>query len=374
MMTIITTTVIFIIISLIVFYYLKYHYIPTPIQLEEPKIPQLLVYSKCNAQIKKIKILSYNILAQQFMKRKDIKALTLENRLRAIIKEISLDDPDIFCLQEVTYDSFRLFIKIQFQATYHLESINNCSSSLMNVTGFKLDRFKLKNKYEFDLANENVTGNRGIMYTLLYDRQSNNDLSLYNVHFPWRPIYDNEKAYLQLKIFKHILEAKERHVIIAGDFNSLVNSLVVRMVYYEGFIKELKGDYNSDESNSFEFKKCETRLIDEIKEHMKKKNNFKERVMIMLNICKQINDEYFMRSSYGEYRNIIEKGNPFAFLRNHPEYTNYTMNFKETIDYIFYSKAFKILKIATLKDSKDYLPNLQFPSDHYKLYSEYEYL
>lgn len=368
-------TIIVIIISFIVFLYFKSKYNQSPIKLEEPKSSQYIIYSKCIEENKKLKILSYNILAQEFMKRKDIKLLTLDNRLNSILKEISFEDPDIFCLQEVTNSSFGPFIQKNFQDQYDFVTIKNYSSSLMNVTGFRINRFELKNKYKFDLSNENVTGNRGIIYTLLSDKQTNNNIALYNVHFPWRPIYDNEKGYILLKIFNHILsKPKEPHVIIAGDFNSLINSLVVRMVYYKAFLKELKGDYNNDVNDSFEFKKSEIDLIEEINRHIKRKKNFKERLIALMNTCKQIYDVHYMRSAYEKHCNLIHTDNVFAYLRNHPKYTNYTMNFKATIDYILYSKFFKLLKIRKINESKDYLPNLQFPSDHCKLYAEFEIL
>ena len=41
-------------------------------------------------------VLSYNILTQKYMKRKEIKSLCIENRIKKIIIEITSLNPDIF--------------------------------------------------------------------------------------------------------------------------------------------------------------------------------------------------------------------------------------------------------------------------------------
>jgi len=64
------------------------------------------------------------------------------------------------------------------------------------------------------------------------------------------------------------------------------------------------------------------------------------------------------------------------YLSNHPLYTNFTDNFKDTIDYIFYSKYLivdKILKLPYLNElvSEGFLPSSKYPSDHLPLYAEF---
>lgn len=64
------------------------------------------------------------------------------------------------------------------------------------------------------------------------------------------------------------------------------------------------------------------------------------------------------------------------YFKNHPLYTNFTDNFKDTIDYIFHSKFLTVDKILKLPDYEelafeDFLPSSKFPSDHLPLYAEF---
>ena len=169
-------------------------------------------------------------------------------------------------------------------------------------------------------------------------------------------------------------------MIIVFDFNSVPNSIVLRMVYYQDWEAEMTQNKKYI-NNNFIHNKKESDLIKETFEKMEKRENFEKVINNLMKISKEIYDKYKLRSSYDNYRSEV-KGEKFCFLRNHPKYTNYTNKFIDTIDYIFYSKSLekiKILKIPDVEKNKKngkeklFLPNDEYPSDHLKLVVNFEY-
>ena len=370
-----------------------------------------IVYSKPKSKNdKSFTVLSYNILAQKYLHKvvKENKFLEKKIRLDNITTEIASINPQLFCLQEATDDIIASHIVKKFEKEYNLIYHNNEGSPLKNVIGIKKDRFEVinegkiiicdestknNNKNEKDEGNESdnsddenkfnniiqVDGNRGIINVTLRDKLvKDKTINLFCVHFPWRPIYEYQKARIMALIFDLILRKRINNVIIAGDFNSIPNSIVLRMVYYNDWDAEMKKDEKY--IGNFNFNKKELNLIQETLAKMEKRENFKRTINGLMKISKEVNEKYKLRSAYDNYRKEIKENEHFSFLRNHPKYTNYTNKFVDTIDYIFYSKnlnKLKILKIPEIeKESKDkniYLPNERHPSDHLKLAITFEY-
>ena len=358
-------------------------------------------------------VLSYNILAQKYLHRtkNDKNYLERKKRMEIIINEIKTINPEIICLQEVTIDVYKLYLFPAFNNEYEIICHNNEGSPLRNFIGIKKNRFELineskviinmQNNYldnkenkdnnnndedELNSDDENnankiqVEGNRGIINVTFRDKiVKNKIINLFCVHFPWRPIYEYQKAKILSLIYDLILRKKIDNVIIAGDFNSIPNSIVLRMIYYKDWIAEI----NNDEKyiNNFEFNKNEIALKTQTKIKMNKKENFKNLINNLMDISKKVNDIYGLRSAYDNYKRGNDK-NHFLFLRNHPKYTNYTKKFIDTIDYIINSKnlvKLSILKIPDIekenvkKEDEYFLPNINHPSDHLKLVAKFEY-
>ena len=307
-------------------------------------------------------------------------------------------------------DIIKSHIKKYFEKDYKIIHYDNEGSSLKNVIGIKKERFeiisesrviicddKLKNILNNQNNNENnenddeenydfyenkihVTGNRGIINVCIKDKLVKNKIiNLFCVHFPWRPIFEYQKARIMGLIFDLILRKKIPNVIIAGDFNSVPNSTVLRMVYYQDWEAEMT--QNKEYIGNFIYNKKEKDLIQETLDKMDKRENFEKMINYLMKLSKEIWDGYKLRSAYDSYRNEV-RSEKFGFLRNHPKYTNYTNKFIDTIDYIFYSKSLinlKILKIPDVeKDRSDkkenlFLPNDKYPSDHLKLVANFEY-
>ena len=378
-------------------------------------INDYIIYSKPKSKKEyTFTVLSYNILSQKYLHKtvKENKFLEKKIRLDNIVSEIKEINPEIFCLQEAMDDTIKSHIKKNFEKNYNLIYYENEGSSLINVIGIKEDRFELlnesrviicddKTKNIFDKENNNdennneeeennddyfenkihVNGNRGIINVCIKDKLVKNKvINLFCVHFPWKPIFDYQKARIMGLIFDLILRKKIPNVIIAGDFNSVPNSIVLRMVYYQDWEAEMSKNREYI-NNNFIHNKKEKDLIEETLEKMEKRENFEKMIKYLMKLSKEIWDKYRLKSAYDNYRNEI-KGEKYGFLRNHPKYTNYTSKFIDTIDYIFYSKnlvKLKILKIPEVeKDRKDkkedlFLPNNNYPSDHLKLVANFEY-
>ena len=322
---------------------------------------------------KSFTILSYNILSQRFMKRKEIKSLCLEIRIPKIINEINQENPDIFCLQESTFDVYQKYFSKSFNE-YEIIKYENDGSNLMNLIGIKKNRFTILNECKFDLSNKiiDISGNRGVINVKIKDNfMKNKIISLFCVHFPWKPIYEYQKARILLMIFEFILQNKNENIIISGDFNSIPNSIPLRMIYYQDFINEF--NENKEYIGDFVFNKNEINLMKELKQKIKKRENFRNIINRIFEISKLVFEKYFLRSVYDEYK-INKNDLKFNYLRNHPDYTNYTNSFINTIDYIIYSKFLEKVKIKKIPIiNNDYLPNENYPSDHLKLFAEFQY-
>lgn len=486
-------------------------------------------------------ILSYNILSQNllFKSKKDIKRLDLSSNSRAnkVIRQIELLNPDIFCLQEVTNFTLAELKKI-FEMKYQIKQGNNENATFFNVTGYKKNRFLCINYYSlsFKSINNNfdVKGNRGVLKTLLMikgdderknesikssckeraysnsnnvnntnnnlilnkNKADNNDyLTIYNVHFPWRPEHDLYKTLILSEIYKDIIisncsnkqsnnhnnikkenktSKKAPNVFVIGDFNSIPDSLVTKAFYIRQYFSDIfkikrrrvhkkylnkrenknsnnninllrnsikstnnntilsryiqKSSHISRFLNTLNFKSESTfkRFAKELIKFDKERKTFIKNAITKMKLNKEIfnikeqiirtnlnlmlfeerNDLYMKQllveflieffsysfsisrlmtfeSAYKNYKlgndtiNSSTQGFNSKPLDNHPDFTNYTDKFKDTLDYIFYtSNNLRLLRIVKLPDAKlideDCLPNSIYPSDHLVLYSEFE--
>ena len=370
-----------------------------------------IIYSKPKSKKEKtFTVLSYNILTQKYLHKtiKENKFLEKKIRLVNVVLEIKQINPEIFCLQEATDDIIKSHIKKHFELNYNIIHYENEGSSLINVIGIKKDRFEIMNesrviicddkirnisntnKDENEEDNEDnfiynhkihVKGNRGIINVCIKDKMVNNKIiNLFCVHFPWKPEFEYQKARIMGLIFDLILRKKIPNVIIAGDFNSVPNSIVLRMIYYQDWEAEMNQNQEYINSNFIHNKK-ESDLIKETLDKMEKRQNFELMIKDLMKLSKEVWDKYKMKSAYDYYRNEV-KNKQYGFLRNHPKYTNYTNKFIDTLDYIFYSNSLVKLKILKIPDiekernntkEKIFLPNENHPSDHLKLVANFEY-
>jgi len=107
---------------------------------------------------------------------------------------------------------------------------NNTSVSNKNMGRGYLKQNKNKQNFFYNYKN----------FIEFNKAENKNKLVVYNVHFPWKPIFDFEKCLILNKIADDIINRNQRNYIIIGDFNSKPNSLLMRMLYIENFISEIK--------------------------------------------------------------------------------------------------------------------------------------
>jgi CCR4-NOT transcription complex subunit 6 len=319
----------------------------------------------------KVSILTYNILVQKFVKSKKIhynyrKSVSLNTRINKILNEILSLDPDIICLQEVLKENLNKYLN-QGLKDYHICFAENTGSNFLNITGFKKAEFKLLEEKSinldlkrFEFIDNILFGNRGIFKITL--SRNNKKYVVYNVHFPWRPQFEFHKCVMANFIFEDILKedySQNCCIFIGGDFNSLPTSYVLKL-FYNDFSKEY---YNNTKVFNNE------KLINYFNEIVKNADNIYRSFRI-----KSVYDNYQI-----DLEDCKENDLKFNYVKNHPLFTNFTESFCGNIDYIFYSSnllPLKILKLPSLEEAKSegFFPSTKFPSDHIKLFAQFQLL
>jgi mRNA deadenylase 3'-5' endonuclease subunit Ccr4 len=382
-------------------------------------------------------VMNYNILSQNFIKKKSREDLSLDNRMKKILKEIEELNPDIICLQEASVDVLKKYIN-KLEA-YLFSYGSNKDSAFINIIGYKSNRFSLIKNNNFSFDNKDVDGNRGIYSLILEDNLSNKRLVVYNIHFPWKPKYEFHRCQMLSEVYEDIQNNRYKNVILAGDFNSHPDSLPLKLIYKKYFELELEikriikssflfntssnnlnisdniinYDYQQNSSTPRNITKSE--ILNQVNLskknyyqniiYSKKKavgnineqefNRFSDDVFlteeevtqflkdsangINFQIFRKVDKELAVKSAYEDYKNLLVNKISYLDGNSHPDFTIYTANYKQTIDYIFYSsKSLEVLKILKLPeksqlDSEGFLPSANFPSDHLKLFSEFRY-
>ena len=329
----------------------------------------------------KISVLTYNILNPVCVKKELMQdEISTDERIQKIKKEILQLSPDVFCLQEADIFIYKKYFNQNDMNKYDIHYGVNCGSSFINIIAYKKEKFILKSFKNFSLSQlGKYSGNRGIMNINLELKDNKNSninknnldindmidilpknlnknkkiISIYNVHFPWK--YENDRVILLDMLFRHIKENnidknQKNNILIMGDFNSEPNSKIIKLFYYDKF---LKSETNNDAMTEKE-KKVKIDL-----------NN--------LRICEEIFNKFKFNSAYQNYSK--EKIYDGEFMK-HPAFTSRTKYFKKTIDYIFFSDNLKLRKILKLPnsyevDKEKFLPSKEFPSDHLKLFAQF---
>ena len=328
----------------------------------------------------KVSLLSYNILNQIFMKKMNRPDLNIDDRMKKIKQEILELNPDIFCLQEADIYVYKKYLLKKDMEQYNILYGINCGSSFINIIAYKKDKFELKSFKNFSLLFLGKSaGNRGIMTVdlelinndtidnnsnnntnqkeninnlNLKEKEQNKNITIYNVHFPWK--YENDRILLLNILFQHIKENysidDNKSIFILGDFNSEPPSRTIKLFYYNKIKNDKRNFY--------------------IKKFKNKKKSFD---LQTLQLSEFIYNHFKFQSAYQCYsKEKMIKGD----IMRHPLFTSRTKFYKRTIDYIFFSKNAQINKILKLPkyynvDKEKFLPSKEYPSDHLKLFAEF---
>lgn len=332
-----------------------------------------------------VSLLTYNILCQKFAEStKKGKSLSAEKRIGVILNELTELNADILCLQEVNHEILNLFlIKFFITNRYYFMYGRNEGSKFLNVIAYKNKKFSYASQKNFELSldghNKFFIGNRGVFRLEL--KMSNNErIIIYNVHFPWRPHLEFQKSIILGYIFEDIYKnyySSSSRIFICGDFNSLPDSLVLKMMYFDLEKKFFEENFHKIKDKlpilSSDIKTLQF-LIQIIREEKEKKCY--ERI---LKVIESVNRNFRFRSAFENYKilnNSLNSFSKYSYVENHPEFTNFSRKFHGNIDYIFYSNNILVKKILSLPSINDInrestFPNERFPSDHIKIYAEF---
>lgn len=303
-----------------------------------------------------IKIISYNILAPVaaehpvHMENCPLECIKWKFRFKLIKNEVLNLKPDIINFQEaevkyVFKDIIPFFKKKGYECYFRpqegrTERKNNTESNNFGVIiMFNSSKFKAIKKGNIDYHNlyqkyidkdfyKKAHKRFASLVLLLNEKQSNKKFYIINTHLESKPLYDDIKNLQAFVIMKYIekISKSKYPVILVGDFNSRP----ISSAYYGITTGISKNKFDLEDFNY-------------PKPFIKTPKTFTKSPL---------------KSSYKEV------------FGKEPENSNYTLEFKATLDYIFYNRYVKI--IGALEEvNKEYLkkyksiPNYDFPSDHF---------
>lgn len=321
-------------------------------------------------------IMSYNILCQHYATSSMYKytpawALDWDYRKNVLQEEISNLKTDIICMQEVetrAYHEFWLPFMLKrgykgiFLSKTRSKTMNDIDSKKVDgcATFYKSNKFVLLQKQNFeynsvcmgsekykktrDLFNRFMNKDNIALISFMQQQNNGEKIVIINTHLHWDPAFNDVKA-LQvgilleevqemIKKFFNISsydEIKNFSLIICGDFNSTKEN-AVHQLFSTGTVQkhvDLKGrDYGKFTDDGF-------------------KHNFK------------------LKSAYEAIGEL-----PF---------TNFSPNFTDVIDYIWYLSLALQVKGVLGKIDEVYVnrcigfPNAHFPSDHIPLATKFQF-
>lgn len=309
---------------------------------------------------KTFSILSYNVLADCYSSgmEKDVPQELLDFEYRSVIigEEFRKLNADIILLQEL--DHFEDFYKIELEKQgYGLVLAQRPERPDYAIVGYKKEIFDLvsedfisfdkDHRYEknLDFVRKNVAA-----VAVLKHKESQKNINVIGTHFFWNPRQEHVK-YFQMELMLKYIASKFKNddmVIWGGDLNTKPGDNLIHYMKNRA----------PPEAGNIEF------YSDVILKYQKE----------MFEEVEKISNKFEWGNSYENYGLTVgDKNNGL------PKWTNYTRNFKSTLDHIFYSKKTvvprKVLKIPDEDEIKSIaLPNEEHPSDHLPIMTVFEIL
>lgn len=318
---------------------------------------------------------SYNVLSntyatEQFFNYVPVSALKWENRKGKIINEILNQDLDILCCQEVETEAFISFFRDQLQ-NYDYDSLfypkgraRNMASAFNQVDGcatfWKKSRFNmiehkcieftptilsdLRFKDSTDVINRNANKDNIALITVMRSKENSSKiLIIANVHIAWDPEYRDVKLIQTIVLTEEVTKMKMKYknagVFLTGDFNSLYDSDVYKMIT-QGKLEPFCNDFDFYNYSVFS----------------------SSGYLLSL----EMRDSYFLE----EKESSEDEEELLGF-------TNWTAQFKAVIDYIFYG-CDRVECLGVLagidRSYEDFvvgLPSVHLPSDHILIAGKY---
>lgn len=350
-------------------------------------------------QVEAFSVLTYNTLCKKYATPQQYgytpsKALAWEHRREALMAEIKHYDSDVICLQEIDQENYHNYFKtnlgdVDYKSVFYpkgrahgmpeeeAKAVDGCATFVKGSKYILLDKEVIRfgqtavhrpdAKGQDDIYNRLWQKDNIAVIVFVENRKSGDRLIIANAHVHWDPAYKDVKliqsAILMEEITKladkwsktpaltdkkaipvpgsteppvkpkpsiHYARGADLPLIICGDFNSVPHSTVYD-IFAHGKLIESHPDLGN-------------RLYG--------------------NLSKQgMTHPFALKSAYDSIGEL--------------SFTNYTPDYKEVIDYIWYSS--NCLQVSSLLGDvdKEYLkrvpgfPNWHFPSDHIPLVSNF---
>lgn len=273
--------------------------------------------------------------------------LNPEFRREGILQEITLYNVDILCLQEIELCSFFEFYKEQLEMRCGYDSVMCPRGRAKNVPDrknvdgcaifWRKSKFRLINQFPIDFhqkisqdtrfnSNAELLSRYGkkdnIAVCALLEKPNGQQVLVVNPHIFWDPEYPDIKLLQTLLLMEEIERIKEKHsnaaILLQGDFNSLRDSSVYRSI-----------------------------------------------------VTSSVDTADFGGSNYYpmDHKHVCGLNLNDSYANQGLEFTNFTPQFKEVIDYIFYGNGLVLTSILSPVENEYTenvvgLPNIHFPSDH----------
>jgi len=215
------------------------------------------------------------------------------------------------------------------------------------LIGVKRDRLDIMESVELDMNLNHEyekepdfqRGSVALLAKIRDIRDPKITLSVVCTHIFWDPKFEHVK-YLQMSLICKLLEntVKETdNLVVCGDFNSTPNTNVVNLLMTKG-IPVLQSTESQSEKGLDVMKKVHLGLDSFLK-------------------------KFEFDNTYRHYGQVVDQAEEY------PAYTNYTHDFKGTLDHIFFSKnRFEVKGLLGIPKPHEIigktLPNEEHPSDH----------
>lgn len=371
----------------------------SPVAVLHTDVSDLTALNACQSEIH---VMSYNLLTSFYATQKSHshasqEILDFDFRGPRIVEEINSSAAQVICLQEVDRLDFYgpELQKIGFQIVryYRDNTEEGRENPFMKrheiVIAYRAELLTLidcQNVPMRDLAAEFTDieefnyENQG-MLCLFSHRESKKNLIVGNCHLQWNPAKDYVKmgqaAYLLSKAARYVKDTSSSAnpgsplpVILAGDFNSQPISSALSTIYAEDIILGEPNEKQTQNASTFRVPADCGEREKEIYQRVQKWVTRKKQSRQLMPLYGK------MRSAYENYQcppNKITADERLTRDETFPSYTNYTVNFKGTLDHIFYNQdALKVKHLLEIPEQKDLqmqtaIPSTKYPSDHFRI-------
>ncbi|KAI1000810.1 CCR4-Not complex 3'-5'-exoribonuclease subunit [Podosphaera aphanis] len=354
-----------------------------------------------------IKVFSFNILSDQACTQRlygytPQAALSWDHRREAVLNEITANDADFVCLQEVDTDTFKEYFSMKLAYSGYkgvfwprsraktmsekdAKNVDGCATfykhqkyylldkQLVDFANIAINRPDMKNQH--DIFNRVMPRDHIGVICFFESKVTGSRLIIVNTHIFWDPVYADVKLI--------------QTAILLGEVNRLAEKYAKW-----GPCKEIKSCFSADENGTPELEEPAPRVSKE----------YTSKTQIPLVICSDLNSTAdssvfellargTVRPNHPElggrsYGNFTKHGmdHPFCLKSAYTNldksqdcvpFTNYTPGFRGVIDHIWYStNALENISLLGQVDP-EYMktvpgfPNHHYPSDHLSLMAEF---